>query len=209
MPAWRAARSLPLDAVRPAVAGEVKGRRVRGLAALARANVRRSPARSLVAAGGLLVGVYALTVLLAVNDAFQGSLVGSVLGEAITLQVRGLDFVSAGLVIALAGLSLADVLYLNLRERAAELATLRTLGWRERHLATLIGLEALTLGATGSITGATARLATGLLLGVPTGPLTLAAGAATAGGITVALLATLVPLAPLAPLTPSTALAEE
>lgn len=209
LPARRAARSLPLDAVRPAVAGEVEGRRVRGLAALARANVRRSPARSLVAAGGLLVGVYALTVLLAVNDAFQGSLVGSVLGEAITLQVRGLDFVSVGLVIALAGLSLADVLYLNLRERAAELATFRTLGWRERHLATVIGLEALWLGAAGSLTGAAAGLATGLLLGVPAGALALAASTAAAGGVAVALLATLVPLAKLSALTPVTALAEE
>ncbi|MHB1242308.1 MAG: ABC transporter permease [Gaiellaceae bacterium] len=209
LPAWRAARSLPLDAVRAAVAGDVTGRRVRGLAALARANVRRSPARSLVAAGGLFVGVYALTVLLAVNDAFEGSLVGSVLGEAITLQVRGLDFVSVGLVIALAGLSLADVLYLNLRERAAELATLRTLGWRERHLATVIGLEALWLGATGSLSGAGAGLATGLVLGVPAGPLTLAAGIAAAGGIAVALLASLVPLTRLATLTPSTALADE
>ena len=209
LPAWRAARSLPFDAVRPAVAGEVKGRRVRGLAALARANVRRSPARSLVAAGGLFVGVYALTVLLAVNDAFQGSLVGSVLGEAITLQVRGLDFVSVGLVIALAGLSLADVLYLNLRERAAELATLRTLGWRERHLATVIGLEALWLGAGGSLTGAAAGLATGWALGVPAGPLTLAVATSAAGGIAVALLASLVPLTRLATLTPSTALAEE
>lgn len=209
LPAWRAARSLPLDAVRPAVAGEVKGRRVRGLAALARANVRRSPARSLVAAGGLFVGVYALTVLLAINDAFQGSLVGSVLGEAITLQVRGLDFVSVGLVIALAGLSLADVLYLNLRERAAELATLRTLGWRERHLATVIGLEALWLGASGSLAGAVAGLASGLVLGVPAQALVLAAGTAAAGGIAVALLASLVPLTRLATLTPATALAEE
>lgn len=209
LPAWRAARSLPLDAVRPAVAGEVKGRRVHGLTALAGANVRRSPARSLVAAGGLFVGVYALTVLLAVNDAFEGSLVGSVLGEAITVQLRGLDFVSVGLVIALAGLSLADVLYLNLRERAAELATLRTLGWRERHLATVIGLEALWLGASGSLTGAAAGLATGLALGVPAGPLTLAAGLAATGGITVALLASLVPLARLSTVTPSTALAEE
>ena len=155
------------------------------------------------------LGPLELTVLLAVNDAFQGSLVGSVLGEAITLQVRGFDFVSVGLVIALAGLSLADVLYLNLRERAAELATLRTLGWRERHLVTVIGLEALWLGATGSLSGAAAGVATGWALGVPTGPLALAAGIATAGGTAVALLATLVPLTRLSTLTPSTALAEE
>lgn len=124
------------------------------------------------------------------------------------MQVRGLDFVSVGLVIVLAGLSLADVLYLNLRERAAELATLRTLGWRDRHLATVIGLEALWLGAGGSLLGAAAGVATGLLLGVPAGPLALAAATA-AAGVAVALLASLVPLARLSTLTPSTALAEE
>lgn len=125
------------------------------------------------------------------------------------MQVRGLDFVSVGLVIVLAGLSLADVLYLNLRERAAELATLRTLGWRDRHLATVIGLEALWLGAGGSLLGAAAGVATGLLLGVPAGPLALAAATAAAAGVAVALLASLVPLARLSTLTPSTALAEE
>jgi ABC-type antimicrobial peptide transport system permease subunit len=37
------------------------------------------------------------------------------------------------------------VLYLNLRERRAELATLRTVGWSLTHIRRLIATEALAL----------------------------------------------------------------
>lgn len=209
VPAWRAARLEPLDAIRPPVWAKSGRRQVRGLAALALANLRRMPARSLVAMFGLFVGVGALTVLLAVNQAFQGQLVGTLLGEAISVQVRGLDFLTVGLIVALAGLSLADVLYLNLRERAAELVTLRTVGWSDRHLGFVIALEALLLGLVAALAGAAVGVIVGASLGVPLGPLALAAAAGVAGGCLVALLASVLPLAHLTRLTAPTVLAEE
>src|SRR5439155_13255044 len=131
VPAQRAARSVPLDAVRPPVAAVTRRRPVRGIPSLALVNVRRARGRSLLAIAGLLVGVAGLTLLVAINRAFQGSLVGTLLGQAISLQVRGLDFVAVGVTIGLAALSVADVLFTNLRERAAEVVTLRTVGWRD------------------------------------------------------------------------------
>ena len=151
VPALLAGRGQPLDALRPPIAGRGRLGRVRSVLALAAANLRRLPARTLLGAAGLLVGVAALTVLVAIQRSFGGTLVGTLLGNAISVQVRGTDYRTAvGLTILLAGVSVADVLYLNLRERSAELATLRALGWSDAQIATTVVLEAIGIGAIGS-----------------------------------------------------------
>lgn len=208
-PAWRASRSVALDAVRPAVAAGAARRRIRGPFALSLANVRRTPARSVVAAGGLLIASSALTLLLAINEAFQGRMVGTLLGEAISVQVRGLDFLVVGLIVLLASLSLADVIYLNLRERAAEIVTLRTFGWSETYLARVVAGEAVALGALGSGSGAVLGFVIGMQLGVPVLPLLGGAAASVLGGIVVALAASAFPLARLSALTVPAVLAAE
>jgi putative ABC transport system permease protein len=209
IPAWRAAQTVPLDAVRPSVSTGCVRRQVRSLRALALSNVRRMPARSLVGAGALFIGVAALTLLLAVNEAFRGQVVGTLLGDAISYQVRGLDFLAVGLIVVLACLSLADVLYLNLRERAGELVTLRTVGWNDTQLARVIAGEALCLGLLGSVPGAALAFAIGAELGAGLGPLALGALAGIAGGLAVSLLASLLPLLRLRALTVPSVLAEE
>lgn len=210
LPALLAARTVPLDAIRPAIAAGGRARRVRGLVALAAVNLFRVPARTLVACGGLFVGVGALTVLLAIQRAFEGATVGTLLGNAIAIQVRTADLAAAGLVILLAAAAVADVLYRNLRERAAEFATLRTSGWKDSQLATVVALEALGLGLLGSTAGALAATVLGATtLGIPAQPLLLAALIAAAGGTLAALAASLAPLTQLARLTPTTVLAAE
>jgi hypothetical protein len=210
IPAWRAARSIPLDAVNPPIAGSQATSRVRRMSGLALVNLRRVPLRTLLGAGALAVGVAALTLLIGIERAFRGTLVGTLLGNAISFQVRGVDFLAVGLTIALAALALADVLFLNLRERAAEFVTLRTVGWSDRHLATLTALEALGLGLIGSSCG----VAIGLILGaaflaVPLGPLVLAGLVSAVGGVLVALVASLLPVSQIGRLTPPTVLAAE
>lgn len=210
LPAWAAARGLPMDALRPPVTARRRGRPVRRLSSLALVNLTRLPARTLLGAGGLAIGVAALTILVGIEDAFQGTLVGTLLGNAVALQVHGADFAAVGLTIALAALSVADVVYLNLRERQAELVTLRTLGWSNHHVRTTVLLESLGLGLLGSIAGAALGLLVGgLALGIPTGPLLLAALTAAAAGTAAALLASLVPIAQVGRMTVPAVLATE
>ncbi len=209
LPAWRASRLVPLDAVRPPVSGRVEGRPVRHLAGLALANLRRVPVRSLVAVAGLSAGVTALALLVAIDRAFQGTLVGTVLGGVVSLQVRGLDYLAVGLLVALSALALADVLYVNLRERQAELVTLRSLGWADAELRRLVALEAGLLGLLGSLTGALLALLIGGLVGLPIVTLILSALAAGAGGVLVALVASLLPLSQIGRFSVPTVLAEE
>jgi ABC-type antimicrobial peptide transport system permease subunit len=116
---------------------------------MAVANTLAVPGRSVLGALGLAVGILALTMLLAVTLAFRGAVVGSVLGDAVSVQVRTIDYVSVAITLALGILGLADVLYLNVRDRAAELASLRATGWPERALNRMIALEGLLTGTAG------------------------------------------------------------
>lgn len=114
------------------------------------------PGRTLLGASGPTIGVASLTVLIALNRGFQETLVGTLLGNAISIEVRGVDFLSVVLIIVLEGLSAADVLYINLKQRQAELAALRTFGWSDRNLTYVIAAEGAGLGLLGSAVGAVA-----------------------------------------------------
>lgn len=210
LPARAAARSVPLDAVRPQIVGDVRRRRVRSLTTMAAANLRRLPSRTLVGVLGLLVGVGALALLLGVNQAFKGTLVDTLLGQAILVRIKAVDYLAVAVTIALAGLSIADVLFLNLRERAAEIVTLRTFGWTEAQLRRLVALEGLALGLLGGGLGAMLAFLVGTLaLAVPAGPLALMALLALIGGIFVGFAASIAPLMHIRRLTPPAVLAEE
>ncbi len=209
VPAWRAARCLPMDAVRPRIRERGLGRPVRRLSAMAVANLRRLPGRTLLAAGGLFVGVAALALLLSVTLAFRGSLVGTTLGTFISVQVRGVDYLGVGLAVALAALSVADVLFLNLKERAPELVTLLATGWREGHLARMVTLEGLGIGMLGSVPGAAVGVGLSALVGGSPGRIALAGVIAVLSGAGVAVAAALVPASLISRVAPPTVLAEE
>jgi putative ABC transport system permease protein len=121
VPAWLASRAEPIAAIGPPVLPARRARRMGGVTGLAVVNVLRTPGRSLVGAFSLAVGVAALTMLTAVTLAFRGTVVGSLLGNAVAVQVRGVDYVAVAATIALGVMAVADVLFLNIRERAAEL----------------------------------------------------------------------------------------
>jgi ABC-type antimicrobial peptide transport system permease subunit len=210
VPAARAARTTPVDAVRPAVAPVRAGRRPRGVAGLAFVNLLRVPGRTLLGALSLAVGVAALTTLLAVTIAFRGVVVGSVLGDLVSLQVRMVDYVAVITTIVLGAGAVADVLFLNLRERAGELATLRATGWDDRALGRLVAFEGIGIGLAGAIPGALAGLVASAALagGVP-GALVIVTLLAIIAGTAVAAIAATVPAALLRRAAPVPLLAAE
>jgi putative ABC transport system permease protein len=210
LPAWSASRLEPLSALRPPIADAKRAPRVRRITELALVNLRRVPTRAVAGGAGLLVGVAALTVLLAAQRAFDGVLAGTLLGDAITIEIRGFDYLAVVLVIALAALSIADVLYLNLRERQAELVTLRTLGWDNRHLVELVCVEGLALAIAATFVGALLGIALGAaVFAVPIVSLFAGAVGAAAGATVAAILASVLPVSQLERLTPPTVLAAD
>jgi len=122
-PAWLAARADPVASVRPLVLAVRRGRQPGGITALAVVNSARSPGRTLIGVVSLAVGVAGLTVLAAATAAFRGVVVGSLLGDAVAVQVRGVDYVAVAATVTLGVLAVADVVFLNIRERAALLPT--------------------------------------------------------------------------------------
>ena len=149
VPAWIATRADPLAAVRPPVVPARRAHHPSGVTGLAVLNVTRNPGRTLVGVVSLAVGVAALTLLTAITVAFRGVVVGSLLGDAVAVQIRGVDYVAVIATVLLGLLAVADVVFLNIRERAAELATIRSFGWPERTLDRMIVTEGAVIGALG------------------------------------------------------------
>ena len=210
VPAWLASRADPVAAVRPPVLNAGQARHLRGVTGLAVVNVLRTPGRSLVGAFSLAVGVAALTLLTAVTLAFRGAVVGSLLGNAVAVQVRGVDYVAVTATVVLGVLAVADVLFLNIRERAAELAAIRALGWPESALGRLVVTEGAVIGLAGSLAGAAAGLAAAAeFAGQFPARLLLAATAAVLAGVLVTVAAALLPAQLLRRLPTAQLLAEE
>jgi putative ABC transport system permease protein len=209
-PAWLAARADPVSSVRPPVLAVRRARQPGGITSLALLNVARTPGRTLIGVASLAVGIAALTMLTAVTFAFRGEVVGSLLGDAVAVQVRSVDYIAAGATVALGVLAVADVVFLNIRERAAELATMRSFGWREAALARLVITEGAIIGVTGSLAGAGLGLgAAAWFAGQLPARLLASAAVAVAGGIIITALAALPPAALLRRLPATHLLAEE
>jgi putative ABC transport system permease protein len=154
LPAWLAARAIPIAAVRPPVLGVRRGRNPRTVTTMAVRNVARTPGRALIGTASLALGIAALTVLIAVTFAFRGVVVGSLLGDAVAVQVRGVDYIAVIVTVTLGILAVADVVYLNIRERSGEIATLRAVGWGEAALGRLVITEGTVIGLGGALAGA-------------------------------------------------------
>ncbi|MBD5784987.1 ABC transporter permease [Cellulosimicrobium terreum] len=189
-PAWRASLADPGSATRVPVTHVGRAWSPRRVTTLALLNVARAPGRSLVGALALALGVGSVGVLAAVSVAFRGAVTGTVLGDAVTLQVRAADFVAAGLVALLGAVTVADVLYVAVRERAAELALLDAVGWRSGTVGRMVLVEATAVGVVGSLVGAGLALGTAAVLAddVP-GAVWAAAVGAAVGGVVLALVA--------------------
>lgn len=206
VPAWLASRAEPAASVRPPVLAVRRARQAASITALALVNVLRTPGRTLVGVLSLATGVTALTLLAGVTLAFRGIVVGSLLGDAVAVQVRGVDYVAVAATVALGVLAVADVLFLNIRERAAELATIRASGWPESALGRLVVSEGILIGIAGSVTGAVLGLTAAALFA---GMLWTAAAAAIAAGTLITAAAALLPAQLLRRLPTAQLLAEE
>jgi ABC-type lipoprotein release transport system permease subunit len=195
-PASLATRGQPLDAVQPAVIRPRRhARPVRRISGLAWSNLRRRPRRAALAGLALGLGIAALTVLLAINLAFSQQVTGSVLGTFVSGEVRGVDYLSAALAIGLGVASVADVLYLNLHERAPEMAALAATGWRRRHLTRVAVYEGAGIGLLGSLAGGVVGLGIAVALGGSPLAILPVALAAIGGGIVLTLAASWVVIA--------------
>ncbi len=188
-PAYVATRGRPLDAIYAIVGSVHRHRPVRRVSGIAMANLLRRPARLVSGALGLFIGVAAFAVLLAVQLGFQGEVVGTALGDVVSVQVRGVDLIAAVLALLLGAFSVGDVLAVNLRDRVGEQAVLAATGWRPATLFRLAFTEGMVVGIVGVVAGGAvglglAAILTGSALSVvPAAALAAAIGLGLVGGV--------------------------
>lgn len=210
LPAWQATRATPLEAVQPAVTAPRRAGSVRTVTGLAWTNVRRTLGRSVVAAVGLGVAAAALTLIAGITIGFHGAVVGTLLGNAVAVQVRGADYAAITAILVLAGVGVANVLYLSIRDRGPELATLDAVGWTPATLNRLLGTEGIIIGTAGALVGAGVGLAALIrLTGSDSTTLILVAVGAFLIALAVALIGTALPVLSLRRLPTAVLLTEE
>lgn len=193
IPVWRAGRVNPMVAIQAPVPTPRRATTVRSIPALARVNLTRNRVRTALGASGLTVAVAASTVLLAISLSFRGAVVGSILGNAVAVQVRTADYAALGATLLLALLGVTNVIYLNIRERGVEFATLLATGWSSGELNRVTLGEALGLGIIGTAAGivAGAGAATAFIAGVSTLALVVTTLICMGVGLAITLLAAL------------------
>ncbi|MBR7835901.1 hypothetical protein KDL01_21685 [Actinospica durhamensis] len=190
-----AGRAHPGAGLRPRVTRtRGKARRTRSIRALAWRGMARAPLRSAAAVGALTIGVGAVANVVGVEAAFDGSATGSLLADAVGVQVRAADALAALLALALAVAATADALYLGIREREGELAALRATGWSAQDMRRLILWEGALLAALGCLAGALLGLGgTWALTGAAPWPVYAALGALAVVACAVVAAASLIP----------------
>ena len=80
------------------------------------------------------------------------------------MQVRSVDLIAAVLALLLGAFSVADVLAVNLRDRAGEQAVLAATGWRPATLFRLAFTEGMVVGVVGAIAGGAVGLGLAAIL---------------------------------------------
>lgn len=209
-PAWRASRPAIAGMMHPRMLPGQRTPVVRGVRSLAVANVVRSPGRTGLGVVAVALGCAALTALLGITLAFNGAVVGSVLGDAVSVRARQIDYVAVLVTILLSSVAVADVVFLNMRDRRAEFAVLQAVGWGDGRVRRVVLAEAALIGLTGAVAGTLAGLAIAAGLAGELRPELLVAAATTVvGGTAVPVLASLVPAAALRRMTVASTLTRD
>ncbi|WP_415143448.1 FtsX-like permease family protein [Nocardioides sp.] len=191
VPVWWAGRAAPMAAIHVPAPTPRRTTVVRSVLALARVNLVRNRVRTLLGACGLTVA--AATLLLVVSLGFRGAVVGTVMGNAVAIQVRTADYAAVGATLLLALLGVVNVIYLNIRERSVEFAALLSMGWSARELNRSVLWEALGLGMLGTTSGVLLGVAAAaaFIAGAPLSAIGLTALICVGVGLGVTLLAAL------------------
>jgi ABC-type antimicrobial peptide transport system permease subunit len=155
-PALAAARTAPASAMAPAASarGLRLAPRVASVTGAAWRSLASAPGRAAASILGAATATAAIGTLRTIQDDFASRAVGTVLGNAITVQVRTPDLAAAGLTALLAGIGIHHVVATEARERRTELGTLAALGWRPRTITRLLATQALLATALGVVIGA-------------------------------------------------------
>jgi hypothetical protein len=138
----------------------------------------RRPGRAVLSSASVALAVASTTFLLAIVRSFHGVVVGSLLGDAVALQVRGPDLAAAVVLCCLGVTAVLTMMALSVAEDGPVFAALTAVGWRDRALTSAVITQGALVGVAGSLVGgAVAVASTALVAGRLSWELAATAGA--------------------------------
>ena len=150
----RVSRLTPASALAPIkTRARTSKLKARGPISLARAQLTRRPLRWLAGTFAVALPVAALSVLFGIITGFKGQVVGTRLGDAVTLNVRQPDLIASGMLGVLGLAAVGMVIWLSTLEDANDYAVLRTIGWTDRRLALVTATQASLIALSGTVLG--------------------------------------------------------
>ncbi|MEW6568800.1 MAG: FtsX-like permease family protein, partial [Chloroflexota bacterium] len=126
--------------------------------ALALRQIWRRRLRTLLAGTIVAAGVSLALILVHIIVFLHGRLRVTLLGELVSLHVRGYHILMTLSALVMGGLATLETLLLSVTERAAELGLLKAVGWKSRHIFTTVMLEGVLIAAQGGAAGAAVAL---------------------------------------------------
>lgn len=164
-----AGRLSPIAALTPPVVGGRRALlRVRGPVGLGVVTALRRPGRLLAGSLAVALGVGSLVFLLTIAQQFAGAVVGTVLGDAIAVQVRSADIAAAIMLAVMALIAVGVILFLGLTEDARGYASLSASGWRDGALGVAVVAQGVLIALVGTLVGVgAAHLTLDQVVGVP------------------------------------------
>lgn len=114
----------------------------------------RHPGRLLLAILSAAIGVTTLTFVRAIDMAFKGRVIGTRLGDAVSLQTTREDGIAAICLVVLSLITLAIVLFTGIMEDIRTYATLDAIGWRYTQTNRVVAVQGFAIGLIGALLGA-------------------------------------------------------
>jgi len=153
-PAWRAARQAPVTAIQM---GELRLKKVRlgqlTLLSYGLRNALQRLNRTALSVLGMMVSTGLVVLFLLISLEMGGSLEGTLLGTHVAVQIRPYHYVMGGVCFIVSGLTLADVILLNVMERRREIGVLKAVGWHSGDVLRGFLLEGGLMGLVGGALG--------------------------------------------------------
>ena len=193
--AYSASRAYPLTLLKPTVRAGKRAFPVTSAIRMGAVSMLRRPLRLLRASLAIAIAIAAVTILVVITTTFQGIVAGSLLGEAIILQVRTADII-AGIILTILGLvCLGMTMRFAHLEDSSDWAVLSAVGWNSKLVTTAVLTQGALAGLIGAIIGLLIAIGlTALLVG--TGNLTAIILPAALVAFGIAILAALTALIP-------------
>src|SRR5699024_2931005 len=155
VPAYSARKITPYEAIQTGEISKASNRfiRTRGLLSMAFNHFIGKWKRSILSIATIALPTSLLAVFLFITFRMKGTMYLSLLGEYVALEVGPVHYIATIVALVIAILTTAEIMWQNVAERQEEIALLKAVGWKNRSVRLIIGLEGLISGIVAAVIG--------------------------------------------------------